>query len=82
MCNGIAIWVEWHLNDDIVVSSGPTQQFIPGERISWDHYSRQGVHLLHKIKEVTNKDILKSSFKFNPEEGTMQFYFELSKNDS
>ena len=79
MCNGVAIWVDWHLDDDIIISSGPTEEIIPGARIAWDPYTRQGVHLLQDITEVTNKNVFLSSFKFDPKEGDMQFYFELIK---
>lgn len=79
LCNGIAIWVDWHLDDDIVVSTGPTKKITVGERVLWDFHTRQGVHLLPDLKEVTSKSILTSSFKFDPKEGTMQFYFELNR---
>lgn len=69
--------MDWHLDDEIVVSTGPIKEVVEGERISWDFHTRQGVHLLQDIKKVTSKDSLTSSFKFDPKEGTMQFYFEL-----
>ncbi|XP_011504420.1 PREDICTED: protein arginine N-methyltransferase 7 [Ceratosolen solmsi marchali] len=77
VCNGIAIWVNWDLDDDIVVTSGPIEEIIPGSRISWDPYTRQGVQLFSETVHVTNKSILMSSFNFNPEEGRIQFNFEL-----
>jgi protein arginine N-methyltransferase 7 len=77
VCNGIAIWVDWDLDDDITVSSGPIDDIIPGSRISWDPYTRQGVQIFSEIVQVTNKSILMSSFNFIPEEGRIQFNFEL-----
>ncbi|XP_014226087.1 protein arginine N-methyltransferase 7 isoform X1 [Trichogramma pretiosum] len=78
-CNGIALWVDWHLDQDneIVVSSGPIVKIIPGERLSWDPYTRQGVHLPYEIKNVSSENSLRIRHKFNPKEGTMHFNFEI-----
>ncbi|XP_058792980.1 protein arginine N-methyltransferase 7 [Phymastichus coffea] len=76
-CNGIAIWIDWHLDDDITITSGPVLEVIPGSRVSWDLYTRQGVHLPYKITQVTNQNLLIHKFDFDPREGTVQFQFEL-----
>ncbi|KAJ8670527.1 hypothetical protein QAD02_001786 [Eretmocerus hayati] len=76
-CNGIAIWVDWHLDDEICVSSGPVEEIVPGSRVSWDWYSRQGVHLLSNITQVSNKNVVVSAFAFNAREGLFEFSFNV-----
>ncbi|KAG7187839.1 hypothetical protein KM043_016875 [Ampulex compressa] len=77
-CNGIALWVDWQLDMDITVSSGPTNEILPGERISWDRFTRQGVHLFRDISNVTQEDALFYSFSFVPEHGNIDFDFSIS----
>lgn len=74
--NGIAIWIDWYLDEETMVSCGPIDDVAPGQRINWDPHTRQGVHLPHDVKQVTNENFIKSSFKFDPKEGTVQFLFE------
>ncbi|XP_076386191.1 arginine methyltransferase 7 isoform X2 [Megachile rotundata] len=81
MCNGVALWVNWHLDSEITVSTGPTAEIQPGKRISWDPFTRQGVHLFRDITNVTQQNILLSLFSFIPQHGNVKFDFQiLSKN--
>ncbi|XP_015109826.1 protein arginine N-methyltransferase 7 [Diachasma alloeum] len=63
-CNGIALWVDWHLDPETIVSTGPTTEVTPGQRISWDMNTRQGVFLLRKIEDVTSSHVLTWSLKY------------------
>ena len=76
-CNGIALWVDWHLDRDITVSSGPAVEIEPGKRISWDPFTRQGVHLFRNIRNVSRHDSLSWSFNFVPQHGDMKFDFHI-----
>lgn len=81
MCNGVALWVDWDLDSEITVSSGPTAKIQPGKRISWDPFTRQGVHLFRDITNVTQQNMLLWSFNFIPQHGNIKFEFRvLSKN--
>ena len=42
-CNGVALWVDWVLNDEVSVSGGPSAPVIVGENVQWDINSKQGV---------------------------------------
>ncbi|XP_012224136.1 protein arginine N-methyltransferase 7-like [Linepithema humile] len=79
-CNGVAIWVDWQLDLDISVSCGPIENPVPGKRVSWDPYTRQGVHLFRKISDVTKQNTLSWSFIFIPQNGKMEFDFSISTN--
>ncbi|XP_078048314.1 arginine methyltransferase 7 [Augochlora pura] len=77
-CNGVCLWVDWHLNTEITVSSGPTRAIQPGTQISWDPFTRQGVYLFRDITDVTQQSILHWSFDFTPELFTnMKFDFHV-----
>lgn len=81
MCNGVALWIDWHLNSEITISSGPTVEIQSGTRISWDPFTRQGVHLFKDITHVTEQSTVLWSFSFAPQYGNMKFDFRiLSKN--
>nr|XP_033328864.1 protein arginine N-methyltransferase 7-like isoform X1 [Megalopta genalis]XP_033328865.1 protein arginine N-methyltransferase 7-like isoform X2 [Megalopta genalis] len=77
-CNGVALWVDWHLNAQITVSSGPTRAIQPGARISWDPFTRQGVHIFRDVTNVTQQSSLDWSFDYAPELfRTMKFDFHV-----
>ncbi|XP_076170688.1 arginine methyltransferase 7 isoform X2 [Ptiloglossa arizonensis] len=76
-CNGVALWVDWHLNSEITVSSGPNAEIQPSKRISWDPFTRQGVHLFKNITSVTQQSVLLWSFVFVPQYGNIKFDFQV-----
>lgn len=77
-CNGVAVWIDWQLDPDLSISCGPTEEVIPGKRISWDPYTRQGVHLFHGISDVrTRRNTLLWSFTFVPQHGEVDFNFNI-----
>ncbi|XP_043471337.1 protein arginine N-methyltransferase 7 isoform X2 [Leptopilina heterotoma] len=78
-CNGIALWIDWKLDNDIIISSGPQEIIKPGEPIIWDQHIKQGVHLLKNTKIVKSKDTLSWSFDFKPKEGFMKFEFHVNE---
>ncbi|KAK9309305.1 hypothetical protein QLX08_001042 [Tetragonisca angustula] len=77
MCNGVALWIDWQLNSEITVSSGPTVKVQSGERISWDPFTRQGVHLFKDITHVTQHSIISWSFNFAPRSGNIKYDFRI-----
>ncbi|XP_032687508.1 protein arginine N-methyltransferase 7 [Odontomachus brunneus] len=74
-CNGVVLWVDWQLDTEISVSSGPMEEVVPGRRVSWDPFTRQGVHLFRKICDVTKGNVLSWSFTFIPQHGEVEFNF-------
>ncbi|KZC12131.1 Protein arginine N-methyltransferase 7 [Dufourea novaeangliae] len=76
-CNGVVLWVDWHLDSEVTVSSGSKTETQPGKRISWDPFTRQGVHLFRDIMNVTQQSILQWSFNFVPQHGNMKFDFHI-----
>lgn len=82
LCNGVALWVDWNLHLNCKpVSCGPIEEVIPGEQVSWDPYTRQGVHLFRNVSRVTRKNLFWWSFSFGIRHGEMKFDFsEVTKN--
>ncbi|XP_008551526.1 protein arginine N-methyltransferase 7 isoform X1 [Microplitis demolitor] len=64
-CNGIALWVDWYLDSELMVSTGPSKPIIAGKKITWDMNNRQGVHLLRKIQSVTKQHSVTWFFKYH-----------------
>uniref|UniRef100_L7M4L7 Protein arginine N-methyltransferase n=1 Tax=Rhipicephalus pulchellus TaxID=72859 RepID=L7M4L7_RHIPC len=79
-CNGVALWADFKLDDSNTVTSGPTQKIVPGEKIVWDRFSRQGVYFFDSTKLDRSKvdpKVLKWSFKFDVPGGSMNFSFDV-----
>lgn len=63
------------------MSSGPTAEIHPGKRITWDPFTRQGVHLFRDITPVTPQYMVSWSFDFVPKHGNIKFDFRISSKD-
>lgn len=80
-CNGIALWVDWKLNDSdsekYTVTTGPTTSPIEiGEFITWDFHTRQGVHLLPRPMAMKTDSELQCDICFVAESGSLTFKFD------
>ncbi|CAD7083536.1 unnamed protein product [Hermetia illucens] len=79
--NGIALWVDWSLDGSDKerrnVTTGPVLAPEIGNYISWDLYTRQGVHLLHTPKAVKGGEQISWDVKFIPNAGDIRFKFNL-----
>lgn len=73
--------MDWQLDSDLSISSGPIEEIVPGKRISWDPYTRQGVHLFRRVSNVTKESTLSWSFNFVPQSGEVEFEFNILTND-
>ena len=71
--NGVALWMEWSLDEEHVLSGGPTQTVRVGQEVCWDMDSKQGVHFLQPTSDCSK---LKFNIEFHPSEGDFIFKFE------
>ncbi|XP_065360199.1 protein arginine N-methyltransferase 7 [Calliphora vicina] len=81
-CNGIALWVDWLLDNTAttksIVSSGPVEPIEAGSFIKWDMFVRQGVHLLSKAQCVeSGKSIVQWNVDLKPKLGQLDFNFKV-----
>lgn len=58
--NGIALWVDWYLDDSPrnIISTGPLEPPEFNKEIKWDMYTRQGVFIFEEGINVTERDKL------------------------
>lgn len=77
-CNGVVLWAEYQFTDQLKVSLGPQEKVIVGEKVEWDFYSKQGIHLLtNKGKNfVENLKTIDVSLTFKPTTGDFDFIFK------
>ena len=78
MCNGVAVWMDWQIDEVRTVTTGPVAPVIPGQKIEWDMYTRQGVHLFRSVQSVKPEGALTYQTKFMPESGEVIFNFEIN----
>ncbi|KAM7356509.1 arginine methyltransferase 7 isoform 2-T2 [Cochliomyia hominivorax] len=81
-CNGIALWVDWMLdntgNNISIISSGPSEPIEVGTFIKWDMFIRQGVHLYSNAQSVQkDKSLLQWNVDFKPKLGQLDFNFKI-----
>ncbi|KAK0167741.1 hypothetical protein PV327_001609 [Microctonus hyperodae] len=57
-CNGVALWIDWYLDSETVVSGGPLSKIETNKYISWEMNTRQGVHLLRNFKNVKADNVI------------------------
>lgn len=70
VCNGIAFWIDYQLDENIWLTTG-----VETENDSWVKYSKQGVHLLPKPIDVQSGMKLQITTGFDYKQG--QFLFDL-----
>lgn len=77
-CNGIVLWAEYQFTDQLTLSLGPRKKVTIGEKVEWDFYSKQGVHLLmNKGKScIENLQTISVSLIFVPGSGDFDFVFK------
>lgn len=78
-CNGIALWVDFVLDEENIVTTGPTETIVPGEYVTWDCYSRQGVYLFggRSYNDIGTKE-LTWCFDIDPSCGSVSYKFEVT----
>lgn len=77
-CNGVALWVEFDFGDGHVISTGSKQPIKIGEKIVWDYYSKQGVHLFYNNQKKTcsvEDSTIDVQINFVPAKGDLEFKF-------
>ena len=73
-CNGVAIWMDWEFGSDSYVSCGPIKPVNPGNYITWDTYSKQGVYF---FKEPLQASTITYDITFSPKSGKFIFDFKI-----
>uniref|UniRef100_A0A1B6CG41 Protein arginine N-methyltransferase n=1 Tax=Clastoptera arizonana TaxID=38151 RepID=A0A1B6CG41_9HEMI len=74
-CNGVALWLDFHLDGNNTISQGPTNPVTPGTYVKWDIHTRQGIYFPHHPISLSKNDHLTVKISFNPVNGDVNFTF-------
>ena len=76
------MWADFDFGDGHVITTGPKQPIRIGEKVHWDMFSRQGVHLLYNKRKLRDENesgqkdcAIEVSVKFVPQNGDITFKF-------
>ena len=79
--NGIAVWLEYHLDTSVVHTSGLTHSPHVNLPLQWYPHARQAVHLFPKHFEISQDTCSKTRIKykvvFKPSTGEFDFDFKI-----
>ncbi|XP_038070296.1 protein arginine N-methyltransferase 7-like [Patiria miniata] len=78
-CHGVALWMEYQLDQDTWVSTG-LQRPVPPTPIrdlAWDRHSKQGVYFIKTNPRVAPGSRMQFDVSFNPSHGSVHFKFEV-----
>ena len=76
MLTGLALWMDWHLDDNTVISDGPREAISIGHDIVWYMHAKQGVFLLSHQKKYSSiqcNHTIDLEVIFDPNEGDLKF---------
>ena len=72
------MWADFSFGDSSMISSGPTKPVAIGQKVSWDFYTRQGVHLFYNNRRTIASDedcSVEVKVNFVPVTGELNFRF-------
>ena len=78
--NGIAVWLDYHLDSFVVHSSGLTQSPHVNLPLQWYPHARQAVHLFPQhiqIPQDNRKSRIQYKVVFKPTTGEFEFDFQI-----
>ncbi|XP_055378509.1 protein arginine N-methyltransferase 7 [Condylostylus longicornis] len=79
-CNGIVCWIDWYIDNKTnkgIISTGPTSPIQVGEYISWDMFTKQGVHFTPQTKIVNMENVVEWQVNFQPLQGEFLITFNV-----
>ncbi|XP_071785019.1 protein arginine N-methyltransferase 7-like [Asterias amurensis] len=78
LCHGIALWMEYQIDENTWISTGPSHPLpSPTRDLRWDRHSKQGVHFIKSNPRVTPGGKIHFEVSFNPSQGSLHFNFEV-----
>uniref|UniRef100_A0A8C4T7X6 Protein arginine N-methyltransferase n=1 Tax=Erpetoichthys calabaricus TaxID=27687 RepID=A0A8C4T7X6_ERPCA len=77
-CHGVVLWMDYHLTDDITVSTGLVQPPNKQDHCKWNLYHKQAVYFFRSALEITEEKIcvVDYSLTFKPTSGDITMNFE------
>lgn len=77
--NGVALWIDWQLDEDVTISGGPTAPVTLGQNVQWDVHSKQAVYFMKNPVHLSNRvdKVLNYEVGFNVETYEMKVAFSV-----
>uniref|UniRef100_A0A671WST0 Protein arginine N-methyltransferase n=1 Tax=Sparus aurata TaxID=8175 RepID=A0A671WST0_SPAAU len=78
-CHGVALWMEYHLTDDITVSAGLIGPISEQGECEWSRHRKQGVYFLRSPWESSGdgRAAVSYNFTFEPSSGDIKMDFSI-----
>ncbi|KAG7999624.1 Protein arginine N-methyltransferase 7 [Nibea albiflora] len=77
-CHGVALWMEYHLTDDITVSAGLIGPISEQGECEWSRHRKQGVYFLRSPWESSGDGRASVAYSFTFEPGSGDIKMDLS----
>ena len=75
--NGMALWMDFYLDEETKVSGGPVSPVQVGHGVEWDMDMRQGAHFFKRHVKVDSARAVGYVVNFLPDEGDFSFSFDI-----
>ncbi|KZS09051.1 Protein arginine N-methyltransferase 7 [Daphnia magna] len=75
--NGVALWIDWQLDEATVISGGPTAPVTLGQNVQWDMHSKQAVYFIKDPVSLQTED-RSLSYQINFVPDTYEYKFKFS----
>jgi hypothetical protein len=67
--------MEWHLTEDLTITTGPEEEPLVGKEVVWDKFTRQGVYFMDQYQEVSDEDFYRFTVSHDVESCQTDFNF-------
>lgn len=77
--NGVALWIDWQLDEKSTISGGPTAPVTPSQNIQWDVHSKQAVYFIKQPISLSDSSekALNYQISFSPDTYEMKLNFSV-----
>ena len=74
----MALWMDWHFDEDNHISSGPRSEVKVNSQIEWNLHCQQGVHFFTEVSQSDLEKIgrVECVTTFKPKDGDFDFRFK------
>lgn len=85
-CNGVAVWMDYSLDNSRTISTGLMSPPVEGEELRWYPFSKQGVHFFKQpeVVDITNEQRhwkLRHKVTFRPKTGEIELQFVVTSEN-
>lgn len=77
--NGVALWIDWQLDENTTISGGPTLPVTLGQNIQWDVHSKQAVYFIKQPISLSDSSekVLNYQISFVPDTHELKLHFSV-----